>query len=83
MIPHNSILIVKTCINMWRLIGIDRQMIGKAKIWILLYKEFVVSHNESLEDKQRIYVEGDDIQWFNDIFISFFLCLVFPKAFLY
>ena len=34
--------------------GIDRQMIAKAKIWILLYKDFVVSHSVSLEDKQRI-----------------------------
>ena len=30
---------------------IDSQMIVKAKRWILLYKDFVVSHNASLEDK--------------------------------
>ena len=52
MIPHNSSLIVTTCINMMRLIGIDSQMIAKAKTWILLYKDFVVSHSASLEDKQ-------------------------------
>ena len=33
---------------------IDRQMIAKAKIWILLYKDFVVSHSALLEEKQRI-----------------------------
>ena len=33
---------------------IDNQMNAKAKIWILLYKDFVVSHSASLEDKQRI-----------------------------
>ena len=32
-------------------IGIDRQMIVKAKIWILLYKNFVVSHSALIEDK--------------------------------
>ena len=37
---------------MMRLIGIDIQMIAKAKIWTLLYKDFVVSHSASLEDKQ-------------------------------
>ena len=54
MVPHNSIVIVITRINMMRLIGIDSQMIAKAKIWILLYKDFVVTHSASLEDKQRI-----------------------------
>ena len=54
MVPHNSIIIVITCINMMRMIGIDSQMIAKAKIWILLYKDFVVSHTGSLEDKQQI-----------------------------
>ena len=39
---------------MMRVIGIDRQMIAKDKTWILLYKDFVLSHNVSLEDKQRI-----------------------------
>ena len=63
-IPHNSSLIVITCINMMRLIGIDRKMIVKDKIWLLLYKDFVLSHSTSLEDKQRIYVEGVDIPWF-------------------
>ena len=52
--PHNSSLIVITCINMIKLIGIDGQMIAKPKIWILLYKDFVVSHSTSFEDKQRI-----------------------------
>ena len=44
-VPQNSSLIVITCINMMRLIGIDIQMIAKAKIWILMYKDFVVSHS--------------------------------------
>ena len=52
LIPHNSILIVITCINMMILIGIDRQMIVKDKTWILLYKDFVMSNSASLEDKQ-------------------------------
>ena len=39
---------------MMRLIGIDSQMIAKTKTWILLYNDFVVSPNASLEDKQRI-----------------------------
>ena len=39
---------------MMRLIGIDNQMIAKDKTWILLYKDCVVSHSGSLEDKQRI-----------------------------
>ena len=51
---HNSRPIVITCINMMRLIVIDSQMIAKAKIWILLYNDFVVSHTVSLEEKQRI-----------------------------
>ena len=54
LIPHNSRLIVIACINMMRLIMIDSQMIAKDKTWILLYKDFVVSHSASLEDKQRI-----------------------------
>ena len=54
LVPHNLSLIVITCVNMMRLIGIDSQMIVKAKIWILLYKEFVVSRLALLEDKQRI-----------------------------
>ena len=41
-------------IDMMRLIGIDSQMIAKDKTWILLYKDCVVSHSASLEDKQRI-----------------------------
>ena len=39
---------------MMRLIGINRQMIAKDKTWILLYKDLVLSHSASLEDKQRI-----------------------------
>ena len=54
LIPHNPSLIVITCINMMRLIGINIQMIIKAKILIILYKDFVLSHSASLEDKQRI-----------------------------
>ena len=54
MISHNSSLIVIACINMMILIGIDSQMIVKDKTWILLYKDFVLSHSASLEDKQRI-----------------------------
>ena len=33
---------------MMRLIGIDRQMIAKDKTRILLYKDFIVSHNVPL-----------------------------------
>ena len=54
LIPHNSSLIVIACINMMRLIGIDIQMIAKDKAWILLYKDFVLSHSVSLKDKERI-----------------------------
>ena len=54
LIPHNSSLIVIACIDMMRLIKIDSQMIAKDKTWILLYKDFVLSHSASLEDKQRI-----------------------------
>ena len=56
---------------MMRLIGIDSQMIAKAKTWILLYNDFVVSHIASLEDKQRILVEGVYISWFHDILMFF------------
>ena len=54
LIQHNLSLVVIACINMMRLIGMDIQMIVKDKTWILLYKDFVVSHSASLEDKQRI-----------------------------
>ena len=54
LIPHNSSVIVIACINMMRLIGIDSQMITKDKTWILLYKDCVVSHSVSLDEKQRI-----------------------------
>ena len=53
-IPQNSSLTVIACIDVMRLIGIDNQMIAKDKTWILLYKDCVVSHSASLEDKQRI-----------------------------
>ena len=76
LIPHISSLIVITCINMMILIGIHSQMFANAKIWILLYKDFVVSHSASLEDKQQIYVKGVDIPWFHGIFNAFSLCLV-------
>ena len=52
--PHNSSLIVIACIDLMRLIGIDSQMISKDETWILLYKDFVLSHSASLEEKQRI-----------------------------
>ena len=52
--PHNSIIIVIACIDLMRLIGIDSQMIAKDKTWILLYKDCVLSHSASLEEKQRI-----------------------------
>ena len=52
--PQNSSLIVIECIDLMRLIEIDSQMIAKDKTWILLYKDCVVSHSASLEDKQRI-----------------------------
>ena len=54
MISHNSSLIVIACIDLMRLIGIDSEIIAKDKTWILLYKDCVVSHSASLEDKQRI-----------------------------
>ena len=76
LIPHNLSLIVIACINMMRLIGIDSQMIVKDKTWILLYKDFVLSHSASLEDKQRIYVEGVYIPWFYGIFNGFYISLV-------
>ena len=46
-----------------------------------LYKDCVVSHSASLEDKQRILVEGVDIPWFYGIINTFSLSLVCPKAF--
>ena len=61
---------------MMRLIGIDIQMIAKSKTWILLYKDFVVSHIALLKDKQRIYVVGVDIPWFHCTFNAFSLSLV-------
>ena len=54
LIPQDSSLIVIASIRVMRLIGIDSQMIAKDKTWILLYKDFVVRHSASLEDKQRI-----------------------------
>ena len=54
LIPHSSSLIVIACIDLMRLIGIDSQMIAKDKTLILMYKDCVVSHSASLEDKQRI-----------------------------
>ena len=63
LIPHNSSLIVIACIYMMILIGIDSQMIAKDKTWIPLYKDCVVSHSASFEDKQRIYVEGVYVPW--------------------
>ena len=53
-IPQNSSLIVIACIDLMILIGIDSQMIAKEETWILLYKDCVVSHSVSLEDKQQI-----------------------------
>ena len=50
----NSSLTVISCIDVMRLIGIDIQMIAKDKTWILLYKDFELSHSASLEEKQRI-----------------------------
>ena len=82
LIPQNSSLIVIACIDLMRLIRIDNQMITKDKTWILLYKDFVLSHSASLEDKQRIYVEGVDIPWFHGIINTFSLSLVCPKTFL-
>ena len=52
LIPQNSNLIVIACIDLMRLIRIDSQMIAKDKTWILLYKDFVLSHSASLEDKR-------------------------------
>ena len=65
-----------TFINILKIIGIDSQIIAKAKIRILLHKSFVVSHNLSLEDKQRIEVEGVDVLWFHSTFNVFSLSLV-------
>ena len=72
-IPHNSSLIVIAFIDLMRLIGIDSQMIAKDKTWILLYKDCVVSHSASLEDKKQIYVEGVNIPWFHGIINTFSL----------
>ena len=58
LVPHYSSVIVITCINVMRMIEIDGQMIAKDKIWTLLYKDFVVSHSASLEEKQLILVGG-------------------------
>ena len=52
--PHNSSLIMIACMNIIIIITIGSKMIVKAKRHILLYKDFVVSHSASLEDKQRI-----------------------------
>ena len=82
LIPQNSSLVVIACLDLMRLIGIDSQMIAKDKTWILLYKDYVVSHSASLEDKQQISVEGIDISWFHGIINTFSLSLVCPKAFL-
>ena len=49
LIPHSSSLIVIACIDLMKLIGIDSQMIEKD-----VYKDVVLSHSASLEDKQRI-----------------------------
>ena len=65
MVLHHSSLIVITCINVTRMIGIDGKMIAKDKMWILLYKDFVVIHSASLEEKQLILVEGVDVPWFH------------------
>ena len=54
LIPHSSSLIVIAYVDLIRLIGIDSQMIAKDETWILLYKDVVLSHSASLEDKQRI-----------------------------
>ena len=54
LIPYNSSLIVIECIDIMRLIEIDSQMIAKDKTWILMYKDFVLSHSVSLKDKERI-----------------------------
>ena len=53
LIPQNSSLIVIACIDLMRLIRIDSQMIAKDKTWILLYKDFVLSHSASLEDNNE------------------------------
>ena len=53
LIPHNSSLIVIACIDMMRLIGIDSQMLIKDETWILLYKDFVLSHSASVEDNNE------------------------------
>ena len=54
LVPHNSSLIVTTCISTMKMIGIDSQTIANDKTWILLYKDCVVSHSALLEEKQRI-----------------------------
>ena len=51
---HNSSLIVIEYMNIMIIIRTDSQMIANAKRRILLYKDFVVSHSASLEDKQQI-----------------------------
>ena len=81
LIPHYSSLVI-ACIDLMTFIGIDRKMISKDETWILLYKDFVLSHSASLENKQRIYVEGVSISWFHCIINTFSLSLVCPKVFL-
>ena len=65
LIPHNSSLIVITCIKMMRLIGIDSQMIAKYKTWILLYNDFVLSHSASNNEfKLRVLIHsGFTVFW--------------------
>ena len=52
--PHISSVIVIKYMNIMRIIRIEIQMIAKAKRWIILYKDFVVSHSASPEYKQQI-----------------------------
>ena len=83
LIPHNSSLIVIACINMMRLMGIDRQIIEKDKTWILLYKDFVVSHSARLRTNNEFKLRVLIYRGFT-VFLMFFLKFsVCPKAFLY
>ena len=63
-----------------RIIRIDILMIAKAKIGILLYKDFLVSHSALLEEKQWIYVGGVDVSWFHGTFNAISICLVYFES---